>query len=161
MTNSIVDRWLGLALIALAVAWVWLARTYIPDLGGEWPGPRGFPILLGVILALLGVALAGPRRATRPTYHVAEAIPPVTRRELTVAGGTFGLLILYAFLLDTLGFVVATPVVIALALSSLLGMRGWGLTVALAVGFTAGCWVIFDALLGTPLPGGTPSWIPW
>jgi hypothetical protein len=33
------------------------------------------------------------------------------------------------------------------------------LVVALAIGFTVGCWAIFDALLGTPLPRG--SWVPW
>jgi hypothetical protein len=90
---------------------------------------------------------------------VAETIPPVTRREAAFAAGTFGLLILYAFLLDKVGFVLATPVVIALTMSGLLRMRTWGLVVSLAIGFTLGCWVIFDAVLGSPLPRG--SWVMW
>jgi len=188
------DRWLGLSLILLALVWLWLAYTYIPGARAEGePGPRAFPILLGAMLAGLGVCMAVPalvsarrsarpgRAATRPAsaglavrhsadrrvgrvlsdpaYATAEAIPPLTRREATFAAGTFGLLILYAFLLDKVGFVVATPVVIALTMCGLLRMRRWVLVVSLAVGFTLGCWVIFDAVLGTPLPRG--SWVMW
>jgi len=141
------DRRLGLALTLVAVAWLWLVRTYIPDPGAEWPGPRGFPLLLGAMLALLGLTMA-----VKPG---GEMSPAPTRREVGVAAGTFGLLILYAFLLDTMGFVIATPVVIALTLWSVLRVRRWGMVVSLAIGFTLGCWLIFTALLGTPLPRGT------
>ena len=152
------DRWLGPSLTLLALAWLWLAYTYIPDARTEGePGPRAFPILLGVVLAGLGMsmavmALGFPRRD-------ADAIPPFTRREGAFAAGTVGLLVLYAFLLDTVGFLFGTPVVIALTMCGLLRMRRWVLIVSLAAAFTLGCWVIFDALLGTPLPRG--AWVVW
>jgi len=174
------DRRLGPSLTLLALAWLWLVLAYIPGARAEGePGPRAFPILLGVVLAGLGACMAvlalvsvwRGRPATRPagagladrpsTDHpaVAETIPSITGREATFAGSTFGLLILYAFLLDKAGFLIGTPVVIVLTMGGLLRVRRWGLVLSLAVGFTLGCWVVFAAVLGTPLPRG--SWVMW
>ena len=178
------DRWLGPALTLLALAWLWLAYTYIPGARAEGePGPRAFPVLLGFALGGLGIVMTGTAlvserghagrvlppspRLRRTAEALAEAgsdaanetIPPLTRREAGVAASTFGILILYAFLLDKVGFVIATPIVIVLAMYGLLRMRRWVLVLSLAVGFTLGCWVIFDAVLGTPLPRG--SWVMW
>ena len=169
-----VDRWLGPSLTLLALAWLWLVYLDVPAgrTAGE-PGPRAFPILLGVVLALLGIsmavmALVSARRRVgrvpdpnggRALLDPAHAVPPASRREVFVASATFGLLILYAFLLDKVGFLIGTPVVIALTMGGLLRTGRWVLVVSLAVGFTTGCWVIFDALLGTPLPRGT--WLIW
>ncbi len=148
------DRVLGLVLIVVALVWLWLAFTYIPGARGPGEtGPRAFPVLLGVVLAGLGVAVSlNPRPAV-------ETVAPVTRREALVAAGTIGLLVLYAFLLERVGFLIATPVAIALAMRGLVGVRSGVRIAALAIGFTIGCWVIFGALLGTPLPRG--SWVLW
>ena len=161
------DRWLGPALTLLALAWLWLAYTYIPGARAEGePGPRAFPVLLGVALGGLGIVMTGTALASARGHAgrvlsdpATETIPPLSRREAGVAASTFGILILYAFLLDKAGFVIATPIVIVLAMCGPLRMRRWLLDLSLAVGFTLGCWVIFDALLGTPLPRG--SWGMW
>ena len=144
----------GLVLILVALVWLWLAFTYIPGPRGPGEtGPRAFPVLLGVALAGLGVAVAlNPR-------PVVDAVAPFTRREALVAAGTIGVLVLYAFLLERVGFLIATPVAITLAMRGLVRERSGMRIAALAIGFTAGCWVIFGALLGTPLPRG--SWVLW
>lgn len=149
------DRILGPILTLVALVWLWLAFTYIPGpRGPNETGPRAFPVLLGVTLAGLGLALALiPRRPD------VESVPPVTRLEATLVAGTFGVLILYAFLLERVGFLIATPIAIALTMRGLVRARSGVLVVALAIGFTVGCWAIFDALLGTPLPRG--SWALW
>ena len=167
------DRWLGPSLTVLALGWLWLVYEYIPGarMEGE-PGPRAFPVLLGIVLAGLGVVMtlqalasAGLGRAAEATRsptrreRTAGTTPSPTRRAAGLAAGTFGLLVLYAFLLDKIGFAAASPVVIALAMYCLVRVRSWVLLGSLAVGFTLGCWVIFDALLGTPLPSG--SWVNW
>ncbi len=155
------DRWLGIGLAALALAWLGLAFAYIPGSRGEGePGPRAFPILLGVLLFVLGVMLAAAgfgsaRRRAAP----AQEIEPPTRREAVVAAGTFGLLMLYAFLLEKAGFVAATPVVILLAMRGLLGLRAWLLNLSMAGGVTAVCWLVFVVLLETPLPRGSWWWL--
>ena len=128
------DRVLGLSLLLVALVWLWLAFTYIPGPRGPGEtGPRAFPVLLGMVLAGLGVAVAlNPRPA-------AEAVAPLTRREALVAAGTIGLLVVYAFLLERVGFLIATPVVIAFAMWGLVRVRSVVRIVVLAIGFTVGC----------------------
>jgi len=149
-----VDRILGLILLLVALVWLWLAFTFIPGARGAGEtGPRAFPVLLGVVLAGLGIAVS-----LNPS-PVADTVAPFTRREGVIVGGTIGVLVLYAFLLERVGFLIATPVAIALTMWGLVRVRSATRIVALAIGFTVGCWAIFDALLGTPLPRG--SWVLW
>lgn len=154
------NRRLGAGLTLLALVWLWLVDNYIPPVATEGaPGPRAFPFLLGVILAILGVALAiqpddAGRVPPRTDDMRPQADPPNTRIAIT----TFALLIAYAFLLDKAGFVLSTIALIVLTMTVLLGIRRWLFVASLAVGFTFGCWVVFVSLLGVPLPGG--SWMP-
>ena len=149
------DRVLGFVLLATALVWLWLASTYIPAARTQAEtGPRAFPLLLGVVLAGLGVTMSLLARTTGR-----ESVAPVTRSETVVVAGTIGVLVLYAFLLERVGFLIATPVAIALAMWGLARARRVRLIAGLAIGFTFGCWVIFNALLGTPLPRG--SWVLW
>lgn len=148
---------LGAALVLIALAWLWLVRTEIPDAGAGWPGPRGFPQLLGVVLAVLGVWMMAAGLGGSAA-RVDERTRPTDTGELPVAAGTLGVLVLYAFLLERAGFLIATPLMIVLAMAGLLRLRRWLPIVSLAAGFTFGCWIIFEAL-GTPLPRG--SWIGW
>jgi putative tricarboxylic transport membrane protein len=145
-----VNRRLGASLTVFAGVWLWLAATYIPEVLTEGaPGPRAFPLILGIILAVLGIALAlQPSDVGR--------VPP--NRTIAIALGTVALLIAYAFLLDKAGFIVSTPVMMVAATAGILGMRRWILIGSLAVGFTVGCWMVFVSVLGVPLPGGT--WMP-
>ncbi len=148
------DRVLGLVLVVVALTWLWLAYTYIPGPRGAGEmGPRAFPVLLGFVLAGLGTVVA------LSPAGVGDSIKPVTRSEAAMAAGTIGVLVLYAFLLERVGFLIATPTAIAIAMRGLVRERRVTRIAALAIGFTAGCWAIFDALLGTPLPRG--SWALW
>jgi hypothetical protein len=71
-----------------------------------------------------------------------------------ITAGTFGLLMLYAFLLEKVGFLFATPIVVVLAMAGILRVRNWLLVIALAGGLTATCWMFFVWLLKAPLPRG-------
>jgi hypothetical protein len=152
------DRWLGATLVLMALAWLWLVSTEIPDAGTEWPGPRGFPVLLGIVLALLGSWLIAFPERRNP--DPASPIPgSASRSDLAVAGAVFALLVLYAFLLDRAGFLIATPFVIVLAMGGVLRMRRWRFIACFAAIFPLGCWVVFNTVLGIPLPRG--SWVAW
>ena len=152
MRSDSVDRILGVILLVVAVVWLWLAFTYIPGARGAGEtGPRAFPVLLGIVLAGLGVVMA-----VSPAAAVGN-IAPVTRHEGVVVAGTIGVLVLYAFLLERLGFLIATPVAIAVTMRGLVQVRSVTRIAALAIGFTLCCWAIFGVGLGTPLPRG--SWV--
>jgi putative tricarboxylic transport membrane protein len=149
-----VDRWLGPCLLGLAVVWLWLSYTFIPGARGEGePGPRAFPVLLGIVLVVLAgfmiVSAYFPSRSRQP-----DETARTTLREAFIASTTFGLLIVYAFLLEKVGFVIATPIIVALAMAVILRLRNWLFIAALAGGLTAACWMFFVWLLEAPLPRG-------
>lgn len=154
------DRWLGPCLVLFAAVWLWLSYAYIPGARepGE-PGPRAFPVLLGISLVVLGalITLNAWVPARRDTG--AEKTTPASRREGVIVVATFGLLLLYAFLLDKTGFLIATPVVVVLAMRGILRIRSWLTVLGLAGGLTLGCWLFFVVLLGAPLPRGI--WLLW
>lgn len=154
------DRWLGPCVTLLAAIWLWLAYTYIPGARSEAePGPRAFPLLLGAVLLGLGIVMtAFAFRPSRPS-GAREELPPVMRREVVIVTITFGLLILYAFLLERAGFVLSTLIAIVLAMRVLLRGQSWGLTLLMAGGTTLACWLLFGVLLEAPLPRGSWRWL--
>lgn len=153
------NRGLGVSLTALAVVWLWLAATYIPDIPIEGePGPRAFPFVLGIILAVLGIALAlQPSDVGRVPPRTGDKNPLADPPRIPIAIATVALVIAYAFLLDRAGFIISTIALIVVAMTGILGIRRWLFIGSLAVGFTLGCWVVFVSVLGVPLPGG--SWM--
>lgn len=145
---------LGGTLVLISAVWLRLAYTQIPDAGAEWPGPRGFPLLLGISLAALGVVVAAGR--VRPRVGTApQADPPAT----SIALATFAMLVVYASLLDTAGFLIATAALMVVAMAGVLRIRRWLFIGVLSAAFSLGAWAVFSVLLGIPLPRGT--WLPW
>lgn len=160
MSLDRLDRWLGPCLAVLALIWLWLAYTHIPGARSEAePGPRAFPLLLGAALFVLGAIMTASAFFAARRGAAEGDTQPVTRREAAVVAGTFGLLILYAFLLEKAGFVISTFIVIVLAMRGILRRPSWLLTLLLAGGVTLVCWVVFVVLLEAPLPRGSWRWL--
>ena len=84
----------------------------------------------------------------------AEIVKAVTSRETGIVIGIFLLLVFYTFFMEKLGFLIATPVSILIAMRMLLGMREWRFMLPFAISVTAVCWLFFVKLLETPLPRG-------
>ena len=132
-------------LVSVALLWLWLVDNYIPEVPTEGePGPRALPFLLGVILALLGIALAVQRDAKRPSVQ--------HEGEWQVAVATFLLLLVYAFALDKIGFISSTTLLMMASMSAILAMRRWLFMVVFSIAFAAGTWLVFNTVLGIPLP---------
>ena len=116
------DRWLGPLLSVLSLGWLLLVYLYIPasSVPGE-PGPRAFPNVLGYALVLLGIVItvSGFTHRREATASKAEAnkdtADSALKHELSIVLGTFGLLVLYAFLMEKAGFLVSTPIVLVSA----------------------------------------------
>jgi hypothetical protein len=145
MTSSILrtkDFWAGLMLLGIGVAAIGIARGY--PLGTALRmGPGYFPILLGGLLVLFGLAFV--LRAWRSTDFVAPNWSARALIALPLAMIAFGLL------LDRAGFV---PALAALVFgSALAGNRFRFAEVAtLTVLLTALCVVVFIWGLGLPYP---------
>lgn len=116
---------------------------------GRWdsPAPGLFPLLLSVILAALALALlvgALARHGTAPADGVAGS-----RR----AWWTTGSLVAFYLLLEPLGFLVASLLLLLFLLRAIAGQR-WGVAVAVGVGASVSSYLLFDRLLRLPLPRG-------
>ena len=93
-----------------------------------------------------------------PKAEAAAKASPL-KRELRIVLGTFGLLILYAFLMEKTGFLVSTPIVLALTLAGLLRIRRWTFIALMSGGTTLVCWLVFVVVLRVPLPRGSLWWL--
>ncbi|MEJ2432153.1 MAG: tripartite tricarboxylate transporter TctB family protein, partial [Pseudolabrys sp.] len=92
--------------------------------------------------------------ATSPDGEVAPAAMP---GELTAVLATIGSLVVYGLLLEPLGFIPSTILVVAAIMIFVLRLRTPIAIAAMAIGLSLGCYLVFGKLLGTYLPPGT--WI--
>jgi putative tricarboxylic transport membrane protein len=136
------DFWSGLMFVAIGASFIVLARQFrLGDL--HRMGPAMFPIMVGGLLAGLGLALAG--RA-----FVLDG-PPVERFHARPLGVSLLAIVLFGLALQWFGLV---PAVAVLVLVGAYAARDVNLpqTVGLAAAMVAFSVVIFVWLLGLPLP---------
>lgn len=136
------DRIVGVLLALFAGWYSWEARSYAVDFGDPM-GPALFPEVLAPPIGLLGLYLV-LRPDPDPEWS--------TGRYLLSQVATVAALVAYALLLQPLGFILATLVMVA-CLTAMLGAR---LPQALAGGVVSslGFFALFDWVLGIPLPPG-------
>lgn len=145
----------------LAVAGLVIARTAaaLPTIPSQAYGSGFFPMWVGIALAVCGVLLVGrillgrriPPATTASPAALAEGVGPSPRAVLAVAWLVIGL-VLVAWLLETMGFLLCMPVFM-LAYLWLVGepLRRSVLTTAVAM---AVVYWGFAKLLKVPLPLG-------
>jgi hypothetical protein len=138
------DGWAGLLCLAVGLAALFIARDY--DFGSARAmGPGFFPIVLGGVIALLGLSLliSGLRNADSS----AEAEPPFAARALVVI--MFAMLS-FAFLIRSAG--LAAAVVALVVLGRIAGRDyGWLETAVLSVVLVAIAALVFVIGLNMPL----------
>ncbi|MEE3214491.1 MAG: tripartite tricarboxylate transporter TctB family protein [Pseudomonadota bacterium] len=143
------DRIFGVLMIVLAVAYGWGASQFPEPFGGaEAVGPETFPYLLAVVLGLSSLYMV-----VRPDPDNAW---PWSRTgvELIIA---LVVLVLYAGLLQPLGFILST----LLAVGTLCWRKGARPGKAYLVGGISGVavYLIFNFALDLPLPLGVLSFL--
>lgn len=134
-------------------ALVWLALAGLALIEGvrlgvgtaRQPGPGFFPVLAALALAGLaaGVLLG-------PVSEPAAPPAPGGRRRLVA---TIGALVAYAALLERLGFVPTTFLVMGYLLVVVEG-KPWPVAAGFAATVAAAAWLVFDRLLHAQLPPG-------
>ncbi|WP_205520996.1 tripartite tricarboxylate transporter TctB family protein [Propylenella binzhouense] len=140
MTNGLSDRVAGAVLLALAVAF-WVAAGQYAVTFGDPVGPAAFPKLVAVPLGLFSLYLIF-RPDPDPRWFV---WPGVVGQAATLA-----VLVLYPLLLEPLGFPLATALASAV-LARVLG-AAWLAALVLGVAVGGGLFLVFDSVLGLPLP---------
>jgi putative tricarboxylic transport membrane protein len=136
------DRLTGLVLLVLAVAYGITASGFQARFGDPL-GPAIFPLVLAIPLGLLSLYLIA-----RP-----DPEPEWARgRALLKQGLALIIFVAYAYVLEPLGFIVASVLAVAL-LGWLLGARLWQ-SGAAGLGIALVLFLLFNNLLGLPLPAG-------
>jgi putative tricarboxylic transport membrane protein len=138
------DRILGLFLLVVAIAYGWAAQQWPEPFGGaESVGPETFPTILAVVLVVGSLYLM-----IKPD---ADAKWPVGKSALELVISIV-VLVVYALLLEPLGFVVSTT----LAIGALSWRMGAPLRQAFLTGLISAVVVfgLFNYGLSLSLPNG-------
>lgn len=140
MTARLSDRIAGAILLALAV-WYWIAAGGYAVSYGDPVGPAAFPRMLAVPLALFALFLIARPDPDPVWIHRSAA----TKQVITI-----GILLLYPLLIEPLGFPLSTAIGTAV-MTRVLG-AAWLPTIIFSIALGFGLFVLFDTLLGLPLP---------
>ncbi len=156
------DRWLGSLLTIGALVLYFLvapAQVAMPKVrlgsqeGAFALSPLFFPRLVAVGVGLLGGLLFFRGRSRPDTLRAGEGFR-LPRQDAARVGGTLALLVLYLAGLDTLGYLLATPLALV-ALKVFLGARRWVVIGAVAVVTTVAIYLGFQKGMSIILPEGT------
>lgn len=123
---------------------------------GDPLGPKIFPALIG--LGLLGSGLlllleAYKKRAVAPAPTHAPAEPGGDRRRQLILVGVFAWTALYYVAFEPVGYIIST-IVFLMGLLSFFHRGKQLINIAVAVGFTAFAYTLFDQFLGVSMPPG-------
>ncbi|UXC38794.1 tripartite tricarboxylate transporter TctB family protein [Cupriavidus gilardii] len=138
------DRVFAIAWLLLSAAAAWVATGFIAEFSYEPVGPRAFPLLLCVLMALCSVWLLlfpGPRVAW-----------PERRGTMRLAIMVLALLA-YALVFQWLGFAIATAL-LTIVLGRLFG-GGWRACVVTGAVMGISLFFLFDRWLEVTLPIGS------
>jgi len=142
------DRILGGVCVVAAAGMAWAAQDYAAAISYEPVGPRAFPLLLSVLLAIGGLWLV-----FKPTLR-GGAIDIANARLIGLSALA---IIVYALLFQTLGFTLATALM-AVPVGMAFGGSWWKSLLG-GVGLGIGLFLLFDKLLDVVLPTGVLSFI--
>jgi putative tricarboxylic transport membrane protein len=146
------DALSGAALAALGAVVLWHIQGF-PPMPGQRFGPAWFPGLIAGGLIVCGALLVAARLRAA-TSEPLLALPEWSRRARPVTGvaSVIAGLVLYIFVVDTLGFHI-TAGALLLAWSRLLG-ASWRLALPVSIAATVVIHLAFYKLLKVPLPWG-------
>ena len=137
--------WLAVALGVVAAGWDLRLGT-LSD-----PGSGFLLFWVGILMAALSAAVLAAAVCRPATESLRSLWSGVRWRHVPYVAA---LLALYAWLLPTLGFPLAT-VLLLLVLLKTIEPQGWGVAVGGALVSTAIAYLVFARWLGTQLPAGT------
>ncbi|MEZ5932947.1 MAG: tripartite tricarboxylate transporter TctB family protein [Alphaproteobacteria bacterium] len=137
------DRIFGAIGLLLAVFFIWSATLIQESFISDPVGPKAFPIIIGVLLALASlVPILRPDEA--PAWPTFDRL-----LEIAIAAAV---MVAYALLLPELGFVIATAFAAAFLTWRLGTQPVWSLLVGVLT--SLGIYAVFHLILGLSLARG-------
>jgi putative tricarboxylic transport membrane protein len=143
----------GLILLAIAIAVLVATTTIRSQEGYAATGPRFMPLVVGLLLLVLSLLFLA-RTFVRPDVELAvRAAREAAATEWARPAAVVAALLAYAFLMEPLGYVVATTLFFV-AVARILGSRALvrDLLAGAAIGLVL--YVAFTQFLGVDLPAG-------
>jgi putative tricarboxylic transport membrane protein len=134
------DRIGAVAMLLFGLFWAWVGSGYAMTSRDGGPGAGVLPTALGVIIAALALA-----SFFRPEVDRIQ-LPQLSRIVIILVS-----LAGYALLLEPLGYVIATALLLAVLLMVFAERKQWWQPVA-AVAVSCATYAIFRLMLSVPLP---------
>ncbi|MBB6284145.1 MULTISPECIES: tripartite tricarboxylate transporter TctB family protein [Geobacillus] len=148
--NKTADRIAAVAFLAVGALFMTESLRISKSAYGSAVGPNVFPFLLGLVLTLLSIKLL---LETRRYIEAADEKPPRQYKKFLII---FVAAILYAALLETIGYVIMTFLFLVIGFQTMDKGALWK-SIAIAAGFSLGVYGLYVKLL----QGTLPSWPIW
>ena len=145
------DQWSGIALSILSAGMI-SAALRLPYGNLHNPGPGFFPLWLGVILGGMSIAFfVQTTRGKESERTLKEILEEDVRwgKVLLVLGA----LIIYGFLMDTIGFLIVT-FLLMIVLLRFIEPQPWKVVIGWALAGSVGSYLIFEVWMKLRLPKG-------
>ncbi len=143
------DRYIGIGFIIFGALMFYLSTTWPMNFSADPAGPAAIPKILCVGLIILGAIVAAGGFGVKAK---AEA-PFATKDELIITGALTIACILYIVILPYIGYLLATPLLLAAILLSI-GSRKAKTVILVSVVGTIVLFVLFYSILQVNLPLG-------
>jgi hypothetical protein len=146
---------LGLVIAALGAWLLYRSRTELAFRGpNNEPGPGYLPVLLTICLVGLGLALSAVWLFGAKARHGEAPTLSLSPRHMGRALMVWLALVVCAFLIEPLGFLLAGEVLVLLVILVIERIRSIPLIITLLL-LPPAMYLLFDTLLEVQLPGGT------
>ena len=148
------DTAIGLSLIIFACAVLVHVQSF-PELDNGYPGPALFPSVLAALFILCGIGLIVQGIRKR------ENVFKFDLGSVSLAGWIniafiLGAVVCYIFLVDTIGFLIFSFVILMILMKWLKVKTI--LSLAMSIGVTLAIYLLFAKILLVPLPWGLFGW---
>jgi len=145
------DQWSGLVLFIIAVV-IFCASTLLPYGNIHNPGPGFFPLWLGVLLGAMSIGLflqvTWQKEGARILGEILEEKIRWGKVLVVII-----VLVLYGFLMDYVGFLIITFLVMAFLLRAI-EPQSWKAVIGWAVVGSVGSYLVFEVWMKLRLPKG-------
>jgi len=145
------DQWGGIVFLIVSVCICW-GSARLPYGNVHDPGPGFLPLWIGIVLGMMSIALIVHSSLQKGKGRTLQEVLAQKIRWVKVVS-TVVALILYAFLMDYVGFLITTFLLIAY-LIRFIDLQPWKKAIGWAVAGSVGAHLIFNVWLQLRLPKG-------